>query len=290
MAMTVQRSVLVTGCSSGFGLETATLLATRGWRVFAGLRDPDKRGDLDASVAMAGAPDDALEVVQLDVTDAASIDRAAKQVLVATGGALDAVVHNAGVSSAGYLEDIPVEEYRRVLETNFFGVVQLTAAVVPAMRERGSGRVVVISSNSAHLPMPLLGPYTASKWAVEGWAEIAAFELAPFGIEVLVVVPGAHRGTALGQNFRVFHPEGSVFAPWFGGVMTGLGKIGRAQGDPTAVAAHLAAVLEAPRPRFRTQVGWDAAEADEEGRTKSFAQRARKIRRLTGLPANKADG
>src|SRR3954468_11683589 len=154
-AMTVQRSVLVTGCSSGFGLETATLLATRGWRVFAGLRDPDKRGDLDASVAMAGAPDDALEVVQLDVTDAASIDRAAKQVLVATGGALDAVVHNAGVSSAGYLEDIPVEEYRRVLETNFFGVVQLTAAVVPAMRDRGSGRVVVISSTSAHLPMPL---------------------------------------------------------------------------------------------------------------------------------------
>jgi NAD(P)-dependent dehydrogenase (short-subunit alcohol dehydrogenase family) len=283
------RSVLVTGCSSGFGLETATLLATRGWRVFAGLRDPDKRGNLDASVAMAGAPDGAIEVVPLDVTDAGSIDGAATRVLEATGNALDAVVHNAGVSSAGYVEDLPIDEYRRILETNFFGVVQLTSAVVPAMRERGSGRIVVISSNSAHLPMPLLGPYTASKWAVEGWAEIASFELAPFGIEVVVVVPGAHRGTSLGANFRVFHPDGSVFAPWFGGVMTGLGKIGRAQGDPKAVAAHLASVLESAAPRFRTQVGVDAAEADEESRTKSFAERARKIRRLTGLPAANAD-
>ena len=282
------RTVLITGTSSGFGLETATLLATRGWRVFAGMRDPDKRGDLDASMAMAGAPDGAVDVVPLDVTDGASIERAAAQVLKATGNALDAVVHNAGVSSAGYVEDLPIEEYRRVLETNFFGVVQLTGAVVPAMRERGSGRIVVISSNSAHLPMPLLGPYTASKWAVEGWAEIASFELAPFGIEVLIVVPGAHTGTALGANFRVFHPDGSVFAPYFGGVMTGLGKIGRAHGDPKNVAAHLAQVLESSKPRFRTQVGWDAVEADEDARTKSFAQRARRIRRLTGLPSDKA--
>src|SRR4051794_20972953 len=104
------RSVLVTGCSSGFGLETATLLATRGWRVFAGLRDTDKRGDLDAAVAMAGAPDGALEVVGIDVTDGGSVERAAAHVLGATGNALDAVVHNAGVSSAGYLEDLPIEE------------------------------------------------------------------------------------------------------------------------------------------------------------------------------------
>jgi NAD(P)-dependent dehydrogenase (short-subunit alcohol dehydrogenase family) len=286
MAVT-NRSVLITGCSSGFGLETATLLATRGWRVFAGLRDPQARGDLEASASMAGAPEGAVEVVPLDVTDAGSIERAARQVLAVTGGALDAVVHNAGVSSAGYLEDLPLDEYRRVFETNFFGVIGLTNAVVPAMRERGSGRIVVVSSNSAHLPMPLLGPYTASKTAVEGWAEIASFELAPFGIDVLIVVPGAHRGTRLGANFRVFHPDGSVFATWFGGVMTGLGKIGRAQGDPKSVAAHLASVLETSKPRFRTQVGWDAVEADEEARTRSFAQRARKIRRLTGLPAGK---
>ena len=138
------RSVLISGTSTGIGLAAAELLAARGWLVFAGMRDPAKSGRLDAALAKAGAgSSDRVEFVQLDLTDAASIEAASASVLAA--GKLDAVVHNAGVSAAGALDDVPREELRRVMEVNFFGVIALTKRLLPALRAGPNGRIVLVS-------------------------------------------------------------------------------------------------------------------------------------------------
>ena len=137
------RSVLITGCSSGFGMVTAAELARRGWRVFATMRNLEKRARLDEAVA--GVPD-RVEVLRLDVNDQDSVDETIGHVLAETDGALGAAVHNAGVSGGGAFEDLSDEAVRAVMETNFFGVLRVTKAVLPAMRARRSGRVLIVSS------------------------------------------------------------------------------------------------------------------------------------------------
>src|SRR5260221_11433980 len=183
------RSVLITGCSSGFGLDAAVALARKGWQVFPTMRNLDKRERLDKALADAGVADRAT-LLQLDVDDAASVDAALQQVFDATGGRLDGLVNNAGISLGGAFEDVDDADVRRVMETNFFGVLALTKAVLPAMRAQRSGHVLIVSSNSAFSGAPGMSAYTASKWAVEGWAESLAFEVSPFGIQVVLVEPG----------------------------------------------------------------------------------------------------
>jgi NAD(P)-dependent dehydrogenase (short-subunit alcohol dehydrogenase family) len=278
------KSVLVTGCSSGFGLRTAVALAGRGWQVFAALRDPARRDDLDAALAQTNAPPDALTVVGMDVADPESVASGAEQVLALAGGAVDALVNNAGVSVGGYIEDLRIEDYRRSFDVNFFGLVELTRLIVGPMRERGSGRVVVVSSNIVNIAMPLLSPYAAVKWALEGWAEVAAIELAPAGVEVFVVQPGAHQ-TSLGSNMQMSLPPTSVFADRVPQVFAGLSEIGKEAGDPTRVGTHIADLLEAQHPPFRTQVGEDAKRAAERKNTVPYETRADEVGRVTGLMA-----
>ena len=164
------RSVLITGTSSGIGQTTAIALAKRGWRVFATMRDLIKRSLLDQALRDAGVHDVA-EVMQLDVASKASIQAATEAILSRTGNKLDAVVHNAGVAAAGAMEDVPEAQLRRVMETNFFGVVELTRALLPAFREQRSGRIVIVTSEAAFMGQPTNSIYCASKWALEGWAE-----------------------------------------------------------------------------------------------------------------------
>jgi len=130
-------SVLITGTSTGIGHATAVTLAARGWRVFARMRNLEKRGLLEQALKEAGVRD-GVEVEQLDVNDAASIGTAVASMLSQTGNKLDAVVHNAGVAAAGALEDVPESELRRVMETNFFGVLELTRALLPTFRAQKS--------------------------------------------------------------------------------------------------------------------------------------------------------
>src|SRR5262245_32183938 len=176
------RSVLITGTSSGIGEATAVVLAKRGWRVFATMRNLNKRVLLDR--ALKEAVVDA-EIVQLDVANGASIQAAVDAILAQTGNKLDAVVHNAGVAAAGALEDVPEAELRRVMDTNFFGVLELTRALLPTFRKQRSGRIVIVTSEAAFMGQPTNSIYCASKWALEGWAESVAYELEPFGIDVL---------------------------------------------------------------------------------------------------------
>ncbi|MEI9899295.1 MAG: SDR family oxidoreductase [Hyphomicrobium sp.] len=185
------RTVLITGTSAGFGLVTAVELAKRGWRVIASMRNLDRRGPLDAALIAAGAAPN-VDIIQLDVNDANSIAQGVEAMLAVTGGTLDAVVHNAGVAAGGAFEDIPEAELRRVMETNFFGVMTLTRALLPTFRKQRAGRIVIVSSESAFHGQPGNSIYVASKWAVEGWAESLAYDVEQFGIKVLLIEPGPY--------------------------------------------------------------------------------------------------
>ncbi|MGY1829237.1 SDR family oxidoreductase [Geodermatophilus sp. SYSU D01180] len=275
-----QRTVLVTGCSSGLGLEIAVELARRGRHVVASMRDPGRRAALDARTREAGL--EPLDVVQLDVTDAESSRRAVEETLALTGGRLDALVNNAGTASGGAFEDTDEDEWRRVLDTNLLGALRLTQLVLPVMRRQRAGRLVLVSSDSARYGNPGLSLYCASKWALEGWAESLAYEVEPFGVRVVLVEPGNY-DTAIWATTPRVTPPGSPY--------TGLLKtverfveeehLPRSR-DPREVARAVARALDSDRPRFRVTVGPDAKLAALLDKV-PYRVAAAAVRRVTGL-------
>jgi NAD(P)-dependent dehydrogenase (short-subunit alcohol dehydrogenase family) len=180
------KTVLITGCSSGYGLETARHFLAQGWTVIATMRTP--RADLLPS-------SDRLKVLALDVTSAASIAAAVEQ-----AGPIDVLVNNAGIGVIGALEGTPMTKTREVFETNTFGVIAMTQAFVPQLRERRSGVVVNVTSSATLAPMPLASVYTASKMAIEGFTGSLAHELAAFGVRAKLVEPGYGPTTRFAQN------------------------------------------------------------------------------------------
>ncbi|HYD49128.1 MAG TPA: SDR family NAD(P)-dependent oxidoreductase [Terriglobales bacterium] len=247
------RNVLITGTSSGFGLVATVELARRGWRVFATMRDTSRSGPLAAAATAAGVSS-MIDISPLDVTDASSVRSCAERVLAASDGRLDAVVHNAGVAVGAAFEDLPEAEARRVMETNFWGVLALTRETLPAMRARRRGRIVVVSSNSAYAGEPANSIYVASKWAVEGWAESLAYEVAPFHIDVVLVEPGPYRTEIWNSSPRVL-PENSAYTPYLRQIEAMVDRhVARDARDPQEVALVIAKALETSRPRFRYPV------------------------------------
>ena len=182
------KTVLITGCSTGFGRETAAYFLEQGWNVVATMRDPSA-GTLPASGR--------LRVLPLDVTDTDSIAAA-----IAEAGAVDVLVNNAGIGWLNAVEGTSMETVRRIFETNTFSTVAMMQAVLPGMRDRQTGVIVNVSSSTTIKPLPLLSIYRASKAAVNALTESAALELAEFGIRVRVVVPGAAPGTSFGSTAR----------------------------------------------------------------------------------------
>lgn len=248
------RSVLITGTSSGSGRATAVVLASRGWHVFATMRNVEKRSLLEQALKEADVQN-AVEIEQLDVLSHASIQAAAGSILSRTGNRLDAVIHNAGVAAAGTLEDVPEAELRRVMDTNFFGVLALTRALLPAFRSQGHGRIVIVSSEAAFIGQPANAIYCASKWAIEGWAEATAYELEPFGIEVILIEPGPYR-TEIWKTTPRIEPPDSPYRSWVQQVFrAGDAHAARLARDPKEVALVIAGALEARHPRCRYPVG-----------------------------------
>jgi NAD(P)-dependent dehydrogenase (short-subunit alcohol dehydrogenase family) len=180
-------SVLVTGCSSGFGKLTALLFGRHGHTVFATMRDTDKAGPMEAMAADEGLD---VRVLALDVTDTASVEAAVADAEDAAGGALDVVVNNAGIELRGPIEQLSDEELHAQFDTNVFGVVRVVRAALPAMRERRSGVIVNVSSIAGLVARPFGGAYSASKHALEAISEALHHEVRPFGIRVAVVEPG----------------------------------------------------------------------------------------------------
>jgi NAD(P)-dependent dehydrogenase (short-subunit alcohol dehydrogenase family) len=248
------RTVLITGTSTGFGRVATVELARRGWHVLATMRNLDKRGRLEAALGEAGVGD-RVHVGELDIADGASIRAAVARTLTKTGGRLDAVVHNAGIAAGGAFEDIPEADLRRVMETNFWGVLELTRALLPTFRAQRAGRIVVVSSESAFQGQPANAIYCASKWAIEGWAEAIAYEVSLFGIDVVLVEPGPYVTDIWTSSPRIA-PEGSPYRSWVQYMFrAGDAHVTRHGRDPQEVAVKIANVLEARRPSFRNPVG-----------------------------------
>ncbi len=190
-------NVLITGGTDGLGRATAVLLAEKGYRVFAAGRSVERRAQLDALAQERRLP---LETVELDVCADASVDRALAKVH-AQAGPIDVLVNNAGIGYIAVMEEIEMEHLRQQFETNFFGVVRVTQRVLPEMRERRCGRIINMSSISGKMAVPLFGPYSSSKFALEGMTDALRLEVYPFGIDAILIEPGyiptSFEGTAL---------------------------------------------------------------------------------------------
>ena len=185
------QTVLVTGTNSGFGLAVARLLAGGGFRVFATMRDVTGR-NRHAAMALrdwADQEDASLDVVELELTDTASIEAAVSQAIAAAGN-IDVVVNNAGVGAVGYLEGFTTARFADLLDVNVLGAQRVNRAVLPHMRERGSGLLIHVSSNLGRLTVPFMGAYAATKHALEALAEVYQYELRPLGIDSVIVEPG----------------------------------------------------------------------------------------------------
>jgi NAD(P)-dependent dehydrogenase (short-subunit alcohol dehydrogenase family) len=275
-------SVFITGCSSGFGLGLAVELARRGWQVLPSMRDPGKRAALDwawTEAGLGGCP----HVTALDVRSLDSVRAAAVAVTDRLGGPPDALVHSAGYTTIGFFEDLAAGQARDVVETNLLGAMEVTRAFLPGMRSRGSGRIMVLSSNAVNVPHPLFAPYAATKWGLEGWAEALATELAPFGVHVVVAQPGAHR-TRFSDNLQPALPPGSAYAGIFADVMKPLEWLGRHQRDAARAVRVMADVLDSPRPAFRTRLGPDAIACAAAARVLPYRVRSGILARFLGLP------
>ncbi len=249
--------VLITGCSSGIGLVTALQFSRKGDTVFASMRDTSKAGDLERA---AQSENLRVEVVQLDVTEDASVRKAVERVL-ASAGRIDVLVNNAGIGSDGPIEDTDDDEAKEVFETNFFGVLRVTRAVLPTMREQRSGTIVNVSSLSGKVSTPYGGIYSASKYALEAASEALYYEVHPFGIRVLIIEPGGFE-TRMGEHdWRVRRfTERSPYFEYerrFSESMTRLP--GRGEGrNPQVVAQAIYDAIYTDRPKLRYLVGEDA--------------------------------
>lgn len=204
------KTILITGSSSGYGLETARHFLARDWNVVATMRTP--RLDLFD-------PSDRLRVLALDVTDADSIALA-----IELAGPIDVLVNNAGIGLFGALEHSPMAKIRDVYATNTLGTIAMTQAVIPQMRERGSGTIINVTSSATLAPFPLAAAYTGSKTAIQGFTGSLAHELAPLGISVKLVEPGYGPTTAFAANTDIKledvlpEPYGSYAAPILAGM------------------------------------------------------------------------
>ena len=185
------RSVVITGASRGLGFASAVRLYREGWQVLATMRTPDRGMPLLREATGAAENDERLIGIQLDLMDAASISAAAKEIEERVGAPYS-IVHNAGISAAGMVEETDTSLWQDMFTTHVVAPVALTKALLPSMRAAGRGRIVLISSAAGVRGQPATGPYSASKGAMERWGESLAFELAPFGIGVTVLVTGTY--------------------------------------------------------------------------------------------------
>jgi len=242
---------VVTGTSTGIGFTTSLTLARRGYRVFAGMRDPKKAGPLRDAAAAETLP---LEILALDVTVADSV--ASAFATVAAAGPVDVLVNNAGIGGASPLELTPEDEHRRMFETNYFGAVRCIQTVLPSMRERRRGTIVNITSMAGRWATPNQIPYSASKWALECLGEALAHEVRRFGVRVVNIEPGvimtnifensaeATRYAKTSPYHQVMRRNGKVFAAGF-----------RAGAQPELVADTILTAITSPDYKLRWPVG-----------------------------------
>jgi NAD(P)-dependent dehydrogenase (short-subunit alcohol dehydrogenase family) len=246
--------VLITGCSSGFGYETALLMARKGWRVFATMRNLRKAAPLKAAAAGLS-----LEVLQLDVDRESSVKRAVAQAL-RKAGRIDVLVNNAGFGAYGAILDFEDVEIRAQYETNVLGVLRTARAVLPSMIARGRGRIINVGSLAGKVTFTGMGLYCSSKYAVEAVTEAIRLEGAALGIEACVVEPGMFH-TSFGANrrwARRWVAKGSPFQVLVDRMVAFMSDQKRNGGGASPVARVVLKAATAGRMSIRYPVGWDS--------------------------------
>jgi NAD(P)-dependent dehydrogenase (short-subunit alcohol dehydrogenase family) len=249
----VKRSILITGCASGIGLDAARTLHARGWQVFATCRKPEDCDRLRA---------EGLTSLPLDYTDTPGMHATLAAILEQTGGRLDALFNNGAFACPGAVEDLPTDALRAIFETNLFGYHELTRAVIPVMRRQGHGRIVNCSSVLGLVAMKWRGAYVATKFAMEGLTDVMRVEMKGTGIDVILIEPGPI-ATNIRQN-AIPHFERWIdwrlsvrraeYEPLLDRLYKPSTKKDRFELPPSAVTAKLIHALEAPRPRARYYV------------------------------------
>jgi NAD(P)-dependent dehydrogenase (short-subunit alcohol dehydrogenase family) len=247
-------NVLITGCSTGIGFESALKFARSGNRVYATMRDLAKAGPLQSAAAAEGLD---IRILQLDVDSQPSIDRAVREILVE--GPVDVLVNNAGVTGVGAIEETSDAEFHAVMETNFFGPLRLIRAVLPGMRGRRAGTIINVSSVAGRLVAPIFGQYHASKWALECATETLAIEVKQFGIRVALVEPGFFITPILDKAAEALTDfENSPYVELDRRMRDLYAQATAAGGDPAVVAQLIEDVANTSSPKLRYLVGADA--------------------------------
>jgi NAD(P)-dependent dehydrogenase (short-subunit alcohol dehydrogenase family) len=274
---------VITGSSSGIGLLTAVEFARSGYRVVALMRDLKRRERLDEAAQKldASKPIDVrqlnvtdfdampsvieeinrervcIDVRQLDVTDFDAMPHVIDDIL-RDHGRIDVLVNNAGFSSSAFVEEVALHELRDQMETNFFGAVAMTKAVLPVMRKQRFGHIIQVSSVSGEMPVPMLSSYTASKFALEGWSEALRIEVHSLGIRVVIVQPGSYETDIWTRNLKIGRQALDPNSPnrersqrFAAFVKSTAAK----RGDPKEVAELIVCVAEDPNPRLRYLIG-----------------------------------
>ena len=253
MTANAQKVVLITGGTDGLGKATAVYLAERGYRVIAAGRSASKRAELEALAKTKSLP---LSTLELDVCSDSSVHSAAQSVM-ASHGAIDVLVNNAGVGYMAVVEELKMEDFKQQFETNLFGVLRVTQAVLPGMRQRRSGRIVMLSSVAGLVSPPTYGAYSSSKHALEGLSNALRLELYPFNIAVVLIEPGyivtnfqqtakelAERYVASAKS----GPYGKIYQGAWAGANEGRKK---SKSTPEDCAVAILRAIEAQNPRAR---------------------------------------
>jgi NAD(P)-dependent dehydrogenase (short-subunit alcohol dehydrogenase family) len=257
--MAEDKVAVVTGSSSGIGLLTAVELALNGYRVVATMRNLESRGRLEEAAHKAGGSD-RLDLRRLDITEFDSLPGAV-DAIVRDHGRIDVLVNNAGFSSAGFGEDMQLREIRDQFETNFFGSVAMTKAVLPVLRKQKSGHIIQVSSISGRAAAPMIGAYSASKFALEGWSEAVRIEVHSLGIRVVLVEPGSYDTDIWTRNVKVAAGALDPASPnkersqRFAEFVKNSAKHRR---DAREVAKLIVCVARDPNPKLRYLIGGDA--------------------------------
>jgi len=281
---------LITGANSGIGRSAAVDLAAKGWTVYGSMRGLEKGEKLAAMCADAGVE---VHPVVCDVTDTESVNRAVAEV-IADAGHLDVLVNNAGIGGNGVLEETSVEDYASVMDVNVYGVVRASQAVLPHMRERGSGCIINVSSIAGVIAALAQSSYVTSKWALEGLTEGFAQEVVGQGIRVALIEPGIVKTAIMAKNSDAPNESGAYDAAYrrlFNFYASGLAN----PGMPSEVAAVIYQAATEENPKLRYTCGWGGQElidgkanmSDEDwvalGAIESDTEYAARFKELFGL-------
>jgi NAD(P)-dependent dehydrogenase (short-subunit alcohol dehydrogenase family) len=251
----IQKVAVVTGSSSGFGLLTVLELARNGFQVIATMRNLEKRKELMDQANIIGCAS-LIQIVELDVTSVYSVESFKEYIQKL--GRIDVLINNAGYAGAGFVEEIPIEEYRRQFDTNLFGVIMVTQACLPLMRQQKSGKIINLSSISGLIGFPGLSPYVASKHALEGFSESLRLEMKPFGIDVCLVEPGSFRTNIWSSGKQITEKSLLPESPYFKMMQSLESHISKGEntyGDPNEVAQKIVGIAKNQNPKLRYPIG-----------------------------------